>query len=51
MLGRALERGEQVPTILETIDYILAPLYMHALFGKPANISYVDGLVDYLLGR
>jgi AcrR family transcriptional regulator len=49
MLERADRRGEAIPGVLEVTDYILAPLYVRALFGMPADQSVADGLVERLL--
>jgi AcrR family transcriptional regulator len=50
MLDRARSRGEPAPTVLEVTDHLLAPLYMRALFGIPADESVAHGLVARLLG-
>jgi len=49
MLERARQRGEHAPNVLEVTDHLLAPLYMRALFGAPADERAAAGLVDYLL--
>lgn len=49
MLGRARSRGERPPAVLEVTDHLLAPLYMRALFGVPADASVARGLVTRLL--
>ena len=49
MLDRARARGEATPDVFEVTDHLLAPLYMRALFGTPADAAVADGLVDYLL--
>jgi AcrR family transcriptional regulator len=51
MLERARKRGEKAPDIAELMDYVLAPLYMRALFGRPLNKAVADRLVDRLLTR
>jgi AcrR family transcriptional regulator len=49
MLDRARARGEPAPHVLEVTDHLLAPLYIRALFGVPADGQVADGLVDFLL--
>jgi AcrR family transcriptional regulator len=49
MLERARQRGETIPGVLDVTDYILAPLYVRALFGTPADQSVADRLVARLL--
>lgn len=49
MLERARSRGERAPDVLEVTDHLLAPLYMRALFGVPADASVARGLVARLL--
>ncbi|WP_158807357.1 TetR/AcrR family transcriptional regulator C-terminal ligand-binding domain-containing protein [Beijerinckia sp. L45] len=49
MLERARMRGEVNLNPLEVTDHLLAPLYMRALFGAPADADFAEGLVDYLL--
>jgi AcrR family transcriptional regulator len=49
MIARAAERGEATPGVLEVTDYILAPLYVRALFGVPADESVADRLVEMVL--
>jgi AcrR family transcriptional regulator len=49
MLDRARARGEPTPYVVEVADHLLAPLYMRALFGAPADAEVAEGLVDYLL--
>ena len=49
MLERARARGEATPHVFEVTDHLLAPLYMRALFGAPADAEFAVGLVDYLL--
>jgi len=50
MLDRARARGEPTPHVFEITDHLLAPLYMRALFGFPADGEVAEGLVTYLLG-
>ena len=49
MLARAEARGEATPTVEELADHLLAPLYMRALFGAPADEALADALVARLL--
>ena len=51
MLERARRRGEKPPDVSELMDYVLAPLYMRALFGMPLGKAVADRLVDRLLAR
>jgi AcrR family transcriptional regulator len=51
MLERARRRGEKSPDVAELIDYVLAPLYMRALFGRPLSRAVADRLVDRLLAQ
>jgi AcrR family transcriptional regulator len=51
MLERARRRGEKPPDVAELLDYVLAPLYMRALFGRPLSKAVADRLVDRLLAR
>jgi AcrR family transcriptional regulator len=49
MLDRARERGESPPTVDELLEIVVAPLYFHALFGRPASAEHARRLVDRLL--
>ena len=49
MLERARMRGETAPEVFEVTDHLLAPIYMRALFGFPADEATAEGLVTYLL--
>jgi len=51
MLKRAQQRGETAPGIDDLLDYVLAPLYMRALFGRPLGRAVADRLVDRLLAQ
>jgi AcrR family transcriptional regulator len=51
MLERARQRGESSPDVDELMDYVLAPLYMRALFGRPLNKAVADRLVDRLMAH
>jgi AcrR family transcriptional regulator len=49
MLERARQRGETVPTVAEVLDHLLAPIYMRALFGAPADEGIAEQLADRLI--
>jgi AcrR family transcriptional regulator len=50
MLDRAAARGEKTPTIVELLEGITAPLYLHPLFfGRPADADHARELVRRLL--
>jgi AcrR family transcriptional regulator len=49
MLDRARARGESPPTVDELLELVVAPLYFHALFGRPASTEDARRLVDRLL--
>jgi AcrR family transcriptional regulator len=49
MLDRAASRGETPPTLEELLEVVLAPLYFHALFLRPADVDHARMLVDRLL--
>jgi AcrR family transcriptional regulator len=49
MMERARLRGETAPDALDVTDYILAPLYIRALYGVPGDDSIADRLVKRLL--
>ena len=49
MLERARARGEPAPFIRDVTDHLLAPLYIRALFGAPAEEAFAVELVDRLL--
>jgi AcrR family transcriptional regulator len=48
MLERARQRGETPPTVAEVMDHLLAPLYVRALFGTPADEAFAERLVERL---
>lgn len=48
MLDRAVQRGEQVPHLLDLFDLVVAPIYAHALFGYPAPPDQVQRLLERL---
>jgi AcrR family transcriptional regulator len=47
MLDAAAARGEPAPSVDDVLDYVLAPIYLRALFGVPMTPGAV--LVDRLL--
>jgi hypothetical protein len=50
MLARAAKRGERTPSIIDVLELVLAPIYLHALFlGPISNPSGVDRIVDRAL--
>jgi len=49
MLERARQRGEHAPSVAEVLDHLLAPLYVRALFGVPADDILVEQLADRLV--
>jgi AcrR family transcriptional regulator len=50
MLARATKRGERTPSILDVLELVLAPIYLHALFlGPISDPSGVDRIVDRAL--
>ena len=49
VIERAQARGEAAPALMDVTDYLLAPLYVRALFGVPGDQSIADRLVDRLL--
>ena len=49
MLDRARRRGEAAPTEGELLEFVVAPLYFHALFATPASAEDAHRLVDRLL--
>lgn len=51
MLQRARTRGEAAPTADQVIDRLLAPLYVRALLGAPADEAFAEQLVDQLLAE
>jgi AcrR family transcriptional regulator len=51
MMARARERGEKTPPVSEVLDHLLAPLYVRALFGAPADEAFAEKLVERLLTR
>jgi AcrR family transcriptional regulator len=51
MIERAQQRGEPVPRLLDVTDHLLAPLYLRALFGTPADETIADRLVEHVLAH
>jgi len=49
LLDRARDRGESPPTVAELLDLVVAPLYFHALFDRPASTPDAKRFVDRLL--
>jgi AcrR family transcriptional regulator len=49
MLDRARNRGETTPSIEDVSDYVLAPLYMRAVFGALPTMDTADRLIERLL--
>lgn len=49
MLDRARARGERPPAVDELLELVVAPLYFHALFGRPVPADEARRLVDRLL--
>jgi AcrR family transcriptional regulator len=49
MLERAGLRGERVPSLIEVVDYLLAPLYTRALFGMEMDDEGVERLIRRLV--
>jgi AcrR family transcriptional regulator len=52
MLGRAVERGEDVPQLDRVMDRVVAPLYFRVLFAIPdTDPAYARGLADEVLAE
>lgn len=51
MLERARQRGENAPSVDEVLDHLLAPIYVRALFGTPANETLAEQLADRLVNQ
>jgi len=49
MVQRSRSRGEKAPSVDEIFDYIISPLYMRALLGRPVDRSLANQLVHRLL--
>lgn len=50
MLERARARGEKTPRTMDVLDHLLAPIYVRALFGNPADDEVAERLVERLVG-
>jgi tetracycline repressor-like protein len=50
MLERARARGEKTPRTMDVLDHLLAPIYVRALFGNPADDEVAEKLVERLTG-
>ena len=48
-LDRAAARGEDVPTVDDILDFVLAPLYLRVLFRRPVEPGTGGKLVERLL--
>lgn len=44
MVARAQARDEATPTVEQILDHIIAPLYHHAVFGKPIDDAFAAHL-------
>lgn len=49
LLDRTAARGEDVPSVDDLLDVVVAPLYLRALFGPAPDHAQADALVDRLL--
>jgi hypothetical protein len=50
MLARAAHRGEPVPSVIDVLEIVLAPIYLRAFFlGPIESADGVERLVDRLL--
>lgn len=49
MLNRSTARGESAPSIDDILDFIISPLYMRALLGRPINKAYARKLAQRIL--
>lgn len=49
MVRRAGERGEPAPTVAQTLDHIIAPLYHHVVFALQIDDDYARHLVRDVL--
>lgn len=45
IVGRACERGETTPTVLQILDHIIAPMYHHIAFALQVDHEYAGRLV------
>ncbi|OPF91769.1 TetR/AcrR family transcriptional regulator [Rhodopseudomonas palustris] len=51
MLARANARGERALAVDDVIDFLLAPLFVRALFGTPLDEEAAEALAERLLKR
>jgi hypothetical protein len=49
VLARAKKRGEIAPKVMDVLELVLAPIYLHGLFLGPLRDASVDRLVDRAL--
>jgi AcrR family transcriptional regulator len=49
LLARGKRRGETTPRVMDVLELVLAPIYLHGLFLGPLRDSSVDRLVDRAL--
>jgi hypothetical protein len=49
VLARGKKRGEVTPKLMDVLELVLAPIYLHGLFLGPLRDAAVDRLVDRAL--
>jgi AcrR family transcriptional regulator len=49
LLARGKKRGELTPKVMDVLELVLAPIYLHGLFLGPLRDASVDRLVDRAL--
>jgi AcrR family transcriptional regulator len=49
LLARGKKRGETIPKLMDVLELVLAPIYLHGLFLGPLREASVDRLVDRAL--
>jgi AcrR family transcriptional regulator len=49
LLARGKKRGEVTPKVMDVLELVLAPIYLHGLFLGPLRNASVDRLVDRAL--
>jgi len=49
LLARGKKRGETPPRVMDVLELVLAPIYLHSLFLGPLRDNSVDRLVDRAL--
>jgi AcrR family transcriptional regulator len=49
LLARGKKRGELTPKVMDVLELVLAPIYLHGLFLGPLRDASVDHLVDRAL--